>query len=60
MKKLLFPSFKISKPRRSVFFILEDLANSGPKYLLSKKGMEHLRGQIDNLLGDFKGRKNES
>ena len=57
MKKLLFPSFKISKPKKSTFYVMEDLANSGPQYLLTKHDLKHIRGQIDNMLGDFKGRK---
>lgn len=57
MKKLLFPSFKISKPKHSIFFVMEDLANSGPKYLLTKNDMKHIRGQIDNLLGNIKGKE---
>jgi len=36
-----------------VFWILEDLANNSPKYLLMKGDLKYLRGQIDNALGNF-------
>ena len=60
MNKLLFPSFKLSKPKRSRFWLMEDKANSGPRYLLSKNDLIYIRGQIENLLGNFiKGGKSE-
>jgi len=56
MSKLTFPRFKISRPKKSAFWVMEDLANLNPKYLLMKADLEDLRGQIDNMLGDFKGK----
>ena len=57
MSKLTFPRFKIYRPKRSAFWVMEDLANLNPKYQLMKEDLEDLRGQIDNMLEDFKGRK---
>lgn len=55
MNKLILPRFKIYRPKRSAFWIMEDLANNSPKYLLMKGDLIDLRGQIDNLLRNFKG-----
>lgn len=53
MSKLTFPRFKIYRPKRSAFWVMEDLANLNPKYLMMKADLEDLRGQIDNMLEDF-------
>lgn len=53
MKKLFFPRLKISKPRRSKFYVLEDLANNSPRYLLMKGDLIDLAKQIANLFGNF-------
>lgn len=53
MSKLLFPRFKIHRPKQSAFWVLEDIANQGPKYLMMKADLKDLRGQIDNMLREF-------
>lgn len=53
MNKILFPRLKLSRPKHSAFWILEDLANNSPKFLLMKSDLEDLRGQIDNALNNF-------
>ena len=60
MKKLLFPSFKLTKPKRSRFWLMEDKANTGPIYLLSKNDLIYIRGQINNLLDNFKTKGGKS
>ena len=57
MSKLTFPRFKIYRPKQSAFWVMEDLANLNPKYLLMKADLEDLRGQINNMLEDFGEKK---
>ena len=51
----MYPRFKVTKhPKYHGHFVMEDLLNGGPKYILHRKDLEEFRGHINLVLGEIK------
>jgi len=45
-----FPEFKIEKPPKSFYYVMEDMLNNNPKYLMRKQDLYSLMRKIVNVL----------
>ena len=50
MPVMQFPEFKISKPPKSIYYVIQDMLNNNPKYLMREQDLYSLARKIVSAL----------